>query len=121
MRWASLLLGALPAIAALVNALWPSESRQIGHRLKRHLEAVEAMEEGEGRDALRAAADKMARQLAYAEERRLRRRLDGASLFAVVLITAAAFALTLWLWPMGYWWTTTIVVLADGFVALLFL
>lgn len=116
----SAILGALPALAALINALWPAESRQRAvHRTQKTLSILEKMDDGPGRTALAKAADEMAGQVASIELRRLGKRLDGGSVATVVFLVVVALGLT-WIGSAvdnTVLWV--VVALVDVFIALL--
>lgn len=115
----TLVLAALPALAVVIKTLWPGESRGLAHRLTRTLEVVGRMPDGEGKAALQAAAHKMASQLAWSEDRRMRRRVDGGSVFAVIVVVVLGGGLAGLLWQVDNIFTRVAAVLIALFAVLL--
>lgn len=114
-----LLVGALPALAGLLNALWPTDRRGLAGRLRRALEIREKLPPGRGRDDLDGALGNMARQLAYAEDARLRRRIDGANAVAMVVVGLVGVGLFGFLWQFDNVVVRIIAVALATFIALL--
>lgn len=115
----ALILGALPTLVAVLKAVGWSERRGVASRLHRILEMREKLPEGAGRTALDQTAGRLAQQLAYLEDRRLRRRLDGANLAAIVVVLAVGAGLTYLLWSVEHVAVRTAAVLIAGFATLL--
>lgn len=114
-----LIVGALPAIAALVKVIWPTGDRGLHHKLRRLGETLEKMPEGAGKAALAATADVLGQELAYQESRRARRRLKGSAVAAVILVVLAGAGLSWFLWSLDNVPTRILAVLVAVFASLL--
>lgn len=117
----SLALAALPALAAVIKVVWPSERRGVGHRLARVLDMYEKTPEGAGREALAEVSSKLAQQLAYLEDRRLRRKVDGSNIAAMVFVVVVGGGGGFGLWQLDNIFMRILAVLLIGFATLLVL
>lgn len=114
----SLALAALPAVAALIKVIWPSERRGVGHRLTRVLEMYEKTPESAGRKALEVAGH-LAQQLAYLEDRRLRRKVDGANIAAIVFVVVVGGGIGFGLWQLDNIVMQIVAILVIAFTTVL--
>lgn len=97
----SLIISALPALAAMIKALFPEGDRGLARRLRRVTAAHEAMPDCEGKRRLQETASRLAAELAYREDRDARRRVDGVSVATVVIVALVAGGATFGLWATG--------------------
>lgn len=112
---------ALAAVPALIKMILPSERRGVGHRLGRVLEMYEKTPEGEGRKAPAEMDGRVAQQLAHLEDRRLRRRVDGANLGTIVFVVVVGGTLGFVLWQVDHIVGRIAAFVVIGFVTLLVL
>lgn len=75
--------------------------------------------EGEGRRALTEVAGKLAQQLAYLEDRRLRRKVDGANIAAMVFVVVVGGAAGFGFWQLDNIVMRTLAVLVIVFASVL--
>ncbi|QAY62897.1 hypothetical protein ET495_06160 [Xylanimonas allomyrinae] len=115
----ALVLGSLPAVAALLKVVWPTGERALHQRVRRLAEIAGLLPEGEAREAVEQQVGLLAQELAFRESARARRRLEGPTVAAVVVVALVFGSITVVLWRTESPWLRGVALLLAAFGAAL--
>jgi|GEM_PF-1255911 len=116
----ALLLSVVPALAAIAKAVAPGGRRGLRHRLEALADLHGKLpEEGAGRQHLQEAIDPMSKQLAFLEDKRLRRHVDGAAVTAIVVVLLVGGGASYFLWQFDNPWLRVVAIAVAVFTTLL--